>query len=1315
MSNSNRGDSSRTNSQPPKSGLLYQLARARRRLAKATRRWRAIPQAKEPPDWRSILTKGEKRDCPAPVFRKLSAEFREAGDLAAAEKICTSGVEIYPDCPALAVEHANIAMALDDPGLKLARWQRVIEIQGDESPAKAFKNLADCYQAQGDYQLAEAVVRRGMALFPHDFNLEERLARISLAAGFSARAIQHWSDLIEHHPQSNHAWVYLRISDALCKEGLLDRAAGVLAQQLAAHPGDGMLEQAASKLAAVRAQPLPGAVMPIAPKGPTGFTDHLFTDGLEPFGRGKCAFPFRLDPRTEHLPAMLDFADCVSSLREPGQAAGVDVFVTWGAGENFPHDLARNLAKAGGKPNLCIDFGFITSRGHIDIDSPRPSFIICPDVIYFDSTQPSPLESKLNSSDHRLTAGQSARAKKCAATIVRHRITRHTYATQTDLRPRFPSNGRKRVLLVDQQFGDHSVDKGLGGELSFQRMLDVALAMPDHEILVPLYPATRSDRRESYLGPMLPDPLPPNFTILEFEVNPYCLFEVVDLVFVVTSHFGFEALMAGKEVHCFASPFYAGWGLTNDLSVVPRRKRRRELEEIFHLFYIEHSRYHVPDRGAAELEDLVDYLIESGDASHRSEEKPRQAGVARTPAAITAKPRGETLNIVIIPIGGRLSAAGRYTQNLAWSLCQLGCRVLVLTADKKPSMEAGVQWLPRTFEGMRLAPSVREAIVNFAPDIIYENGVRSNPQRAALEAMILTNARLALQSEDDDVQVYETHHGKAAADAMTLIDKPLLTRDDISRFLQHNNWRLSLNVLFNPDYDRWVEPITRALCYRLASLHTVVWHPFAERLERDYGVSSFVVPPVASAADFERLLPTVQERESILRQYGIDPGHVVFFIGGALYAFSSEYAYFLDALNRTAAKSRRPMALVIASGRSWLPIARMARERLRPEIAFADIGLAGDEVYMEMLKACDVVCSPGLPDTFNRFRLPSRLVKAMAMGKPVLTCRCGFGESLENGVNAFLTEGEDPADWAETIALCLDDAQRAAVGNQGRIFAREHFDSDRVAAALKEKFEEMLADPSNPLADGILHGEADPEADGIAKARARAGIKLRAHQHSTMQDAIHLLATRCNHLHTVVHIGAGRCAEFDDYCRLGAERIVLIEARPDQAARLRELDNFNGRIIVKQAVVAGTRGSHPAYLLKNTRTDARDAEEFGLLRPSRLLDWMPCIQVAGEENVTTCTIADVCADLTFENPDNMLVLELQGLEAQALEVVPKDLLQNFQWIAMRLSEEPLYENGATREAVEAILIDACFERVPAPQNFSELKIPELFRLKTGNG
>ena len=44
-------------------------------------------------------------------------------------------------------------------------------------------------------------------------------------------------------------------------------------------------------------------------------------------------------------------------------------------------------------------------------------------------------------------------------------------------------------------------------------------------------------------------------------------------VLTVASAAGFDALLRGVPVHTYGSPFYAGWGLTGDEAVFPRRSR----------------------------------------------------------------------------------------------------------------------------------------------------------------------------------------------------------------------------------------------------------------------------------------------------------------------------------------------------------------------------------------------------------------------------------------------------------------------------------------------------------------------------------------------------------------------------------------------------------------------------------------------------------------------------------------------------------------------------------------------------------------------
>jgi len=54
----------------------------------------------------------------------------------------------------------------------------------------------------------------------------------------------------------------------------------------------------------------------------------------------------------------------------------------------------------------------------------------------------------------------------------------------------------------------------------------------------------------------------------------------VDAVHALTSLTGFEALLRGLPVTCWGTPFYAGWGLTDDRAPVPRRGRRLTLDQL---------------------------------------------------------------------------------------------------------------------------------------------------------------------------------------------------------------------------------------------------------------------------------------------------------------------------------------------------------------------------------------------------------------------------------------------------------------------------------------------------------------------------------------------------------------------------------------------------------------------------------------------------------------------------------------------------------------------------------------------------------------
>lgn len=79
------------------------------------------------------------------------------------------------------------------------------------------------------------------------------------------------------------------------------------------------------------------------------------------------------------------------------------------------------------------------------------------------------------------------------------------------------------------------------------------------------------------------------------RADPVALLDQVQEVWTMTSLLGFEALLRGVKVTTLGAPFYAGWGLTDDLGdVPPRRKARLTLDGLTHAVLIAYPRYFDP-------------------------------------------------------------------------------------------------------------------------------------------------------------------------------------------------------------------------------------------------------------------------------------------------------------------------------------------------------------------------------------------------------------------------------------------------------------------------------------------------------------------------------------------------------------------------------------------------------------------------------------------------------------------------------------------------------------------------------------------------
>lgn len=241
----------------------------------------------------------------------------------------------------------------------------------------------------------------------------------------------------------------------------------------------------------------------------------------------------------------------------------------------------------GGKLTLLED-GFIRSLG-LGVEG-SPSFSIVEDDvgIYYDATVPSRLENFLNTHDFEFDLELMQTAKDAIELIKKYHISKYNHAPDID-EFFFPTDGKKRILIIAQRLGDMSLKYGMAEQFSTDKLIHAAHEENPHaHIYLKVHPDVLSGKKHSDIDI---EQAKLTCNIICEDVNPISLLKCVDKVYTKTSQMGFEALLLGKECVCFGMPFYAGWGVTSDKLTCKRRTAKRSVEEIFAAAYILYTRY----------------------------------------------------------------------------------------------------------------------------------------------------------------------------------------------------------------------------------------------------------------------------------------------------------------------------------------------------------------------------------------------------------------------------------------------------------------------------------------------------------------------------------------------------------------------------------------------------------------------------------------------------------------------------------------------------------------------------------------------------
>jgi capsular polysaccharide export protein len=284
--------------------------------------------------------------------------------------------------------------------------------------------------------------------------------------------------------------------------------------------------------------------------------------------------------------------------RPPGNTAAI---VGWGL--KGVALKARDAAQRYRLPYLAVEDGFLRSVTPGSAEAPLS--LALDDVgVYYDARAASRLESQV-ARGH--TPAELARGAALAALWRQQRVSKYNHA-----REGVPPVDGPFVLVVDQTFGDASIEHGLANAASFRRMLDAALAEHPHlPVVLKVHPDVIDGRKRAHFGPLTKGEAG-RVTLLAHNHHPPGLFERAAAVYVVTSQMGFEALLWGCPVRCFGMPFYAGWGLTqDDPAAPPRRQAARGVsrDALVHAALVDYTRWCDPETGAhCEPERVISWM-----------------------------------------------------------------------------------------------------------------------------------------------------------------------------------------------------------------------------------------------------------------------------------------------------------------------------------------------------------------------------------------------------------------------------------------------------------------------------------------------------------------------------------------------------------------------------------------------------------------------------------------------------------------------------------------------------------------------------------
>lgn len=172
---------------------------------------------------------------------------------------------------------------------------------------------------------------------------------------------------------------------------------------------------------------------------------------------------------------------------------------------------------------------------------------------------------------------------------------------------------------------------------------------------------------------------------------------------------------------------------------------------------------------------------------------------------------------------------------------------------------------------------------------------------------------------------------------------------------------------------------------------------------------------------------------------------------------------------------------------------------------------------------------------------------------------------------------------------------------------------------------------------------------------------------------------------TIIHLGAGHCRELPHHLAKTPARLILVEANPRLARRLRRRTEHLAPVVVEALAIAGA--SAPCELRIFNHTEASSLRE-----PTQLRKLFPGLRCTETLPVDVRAAADWVARLELSPQHaHQLVIDTPGEEHAIVQSLAQaERLRTFETVTLICGHQPLYADSESAESVLAALKDQGF-------------------------